>query len=239
VPAASQPGESGLLDAVRRASSEDDAAHLVYADWLLERGDPRGEFIQVQCALARTRDSDAQRKLRARERALIAKHHLAWIGVPLDPGVAWVFERGFPTGRVGHVGVFTGRSPLGGHGYARLFPDGTFIAMRTSEPSPDTLEQIRSWFQHDFRTRGTYAIAFAPGCSPRIEAETSEVRRSWWSGDLGPEEGEEYLARETFSGTLTATAFDFSMTCSYLPVAGPGSYARIDADGFDSRPRGT
>ena len=31
---------------------DDDAPRLVYADWLEERGDPRGEFIRVQCELA-------------------------------------------------------------------------------------------------------------------------------------------------------------------------------------------
>ena len=27
---------------------DDDAPRLIYADWLEERGDPRGEFIRVQ-----------------------------------------------------------------------------------------------------------------------------------------------------------------------------------------------
>lgn len=35
------------------ASPDDDTVRLVYADWLDERGDPRGEFIRVQIALAR------------------------------------------------------------------------------------------------------------------------------------------------------------------------------------------
>ena len=30
----------------------DDAPRLAYADWLDGQGDPRGEFIRVQCALA-------------------------------------------------------------------------------------------------------------------------------------------------------------------------------------------
>jgi uncharacterized protein (TIGR02996 family) len=32
---------------------DDDGPRLVYADWLDEQGDPRGEFIRVQCELAR------------------------------------------------------------------------------------------------------------------------------------------------------------------------------------------
>ena len=32
---------------------DDDRPRMVYADWLLGEGDPRGELIAVQCALAR------------------------------------------------------------------------------------------------------------------------------------------------------------------------------------------
>jgi uncharacterized protein (TIGR02996 family) len=39
--------ERQLLDAVL-ANPRDDAPRLVYADWLTERGDPRGEFIAMQ-----------------------------------------------------------------------------------------------------------------------------------------------------------------------------------------------
>jgi uncharacterized protein (TIGR02996 family) len=36
------------------AAAEDDAPRLVYADWLEERGDPRGEYLRVETALAST-----------------------------------------------------------------------------------------------------------------------------------------------------------------------------------------
>jgi uncharacterized protein (TIGR02996 family) len=36
----------------------DDAPRLIYADWLDERGDPRGEFIRVLCALAEVPKGD-------------------------------------------------------------------------------------------------------------------------------------------------------------------------------------
>ena len=51
----------------------DDAPRLVYADWLLERDDPRGRFIALQCA---RRDA----VVTADERALLAAHWQAWIG---------------------------------------------------------------------------------------------------------------------------------------------------------------
>src|SRR5262249_51734963 len=41
----------GFLQAIL-AAPEDDTPRLVYADWLEERGDPRGEFIRIQCELA-------------------------------------------------------------------------------------------------------------------------------------------------------------------------------------------
>jgi uncharacterized protein (TIGR02996 family) len=31
---------------------DDDRPRLIFADWLDEHGDPRGEFIRLQCALA-------------------------------------------------------------------------------------------------------------------------------------------------------------------------------------------
>jgi uncharacterized protein (TIGR02996 family) len=41
-----------------RDDPEDDAPRLVFADWLEERGDCRGEFLRVQCALARLDEED-------------------------------------------------------------------------------------------------------------------------------------------------------------------------------------
>jgi uncharacterized protein (TIGR02996 family) len=42
--------EAALLAGVR-ANKKDDSARLVYADWLEERGDPRGELLRVESAL--------------------------------------------------------------------------------------------------------------------------------------------------------------------------------------------
>ncbi|MFT3712350.1 MAG: TIGR02996 domain-containing protein [Archangium sp.] len=44
--------EDGLLKAIT-AAPDDDGPRLVYADWLEERGDARGEFIRLQVQLAR------------------------------------------------------------------------------------------------------------------------------------------------------------------------------------------
>ncbi len=75
------------------ASPADDGPRLVYADFLAEQGDPRGEFIQVQCELAR--GSERRVELELRERALMVEHGAQWLGA-LGPDAAQVqFERGF------------------------------------------------------------------------------------------------------------------------------------------------
>ena len=82
------------------AHLEDDAPRLVYADALQADGDPRGEFITVQCELAKLRltgerrlwdwmgdgliddevlDSPKTKKLLARQNALLKKHGKAWL----------------------------------------------------------------------------------------------------------------------------------------------------------------
>jgi uncharacterized protein (TIGR02996 family) len=56
---------------------DDVAARLVYADWLTERGDPRGDLIAVQAALL-DRPDDA--RLRDREARLLAAHRSHLLG---------------------------------------------------------------------------------------------------------------------------------------------------------------
>ena len=49
-PAAVLPGEADILATVI-ADPSDDTAKLVYADWLEERDDPRGEYLRLLCAV--------------------------------------------------------------------------------------------------------------------------------------------------------------------------------------------
>jgi uncharacterized protein (TIGR02996 family) len=73
-----------------------DAPRLMYADWLEERGDPRGEFIRVQCALARMGPDDPRRpELKARERVLLADHQGQWVAPLRGIVYGWLFRRGF------------------------------------------------------------------------------------------------------------------------------------------------
>jgi uncharacterized protein (TIGR02996 family) len=68
------------------AHPNDDAPRMVLADVLLERGDPRGEFITLQ--LARGRDGEPSE----RERELLKKHGKSWLG-PL--GTVLSFGKGY------------------------------------------------------------------------------------------------------------------------------------------------
>jgi len=43
------------------ADPQDEAPRLIYADWLEERGDPRGEFLRIEVALANLDRGDARR----------------------------------------------------------------------------------------------------------------------------------------------------------------------------------
>src|SRR5262245_40951791 len=60
---------------------EDLAAHAAYADFLMEQGDPQGEFIQLQLTLENARLPAAQRKkLQKREKELLDAHKAEWVG---------------------------------------------------------------------------------------------------------------------------------------------------------------
>jgi uncharacterized protein (TIGR02996 family) len=79
--------DPGLLAAILD-SPEDDALHLVYADWLEEHGDPdRAELIRLQCELAPLREqwklpaaqSRRRTALTKREQNLLAAHRSTWL----------------------------------------------------------------------------------------------------------------------------------------------------------------
>jgi uncharacterized protein (TIGR02996 family) len=106
------PDEAFLQAVVE--SPDDDAPRLVYADWLEERGDPRGEFIRVQCRLARLAPGDPRySKLYRRTDQLWAAHSETW----LQPFQRALAERSlsFHALFYGHMGV--PRGPLFDRGF--------------------------------------------------------------------------------------------------------------------------
>jgi uncharacterized protein (TIGR02996 family) len=79
-----------------RAELDDDLPRLIYADYLEERGDPRGTFIRTQVELAQLPADDPRRQeMLDREAALLAKHENEWLGPLSDELVQWGFQRGF------------------------------------------------------------------------------------------------------------------------------------------------
>src|SRR5688572_29473172 len=65
--------------ALIREQPDDDGPRLIFADWLDECGDPRGEFIRLQCALARLPADDPRyEELRKREQDLEDAHRAVW-----------------------------------------------------------------------------------------------------------------------------------------------------------------
>ena len=89
--AASDDDAAALFAAVY-AALDDDGPRAVLADWLQERGDPRGDFIALQLAAPPSRD--AARRMQALQRA----HATHWLGrlASLVPPHEVGWERGFP-----------------------------------------------------------------------------------------------------------------------------------------------
>jgi uncharacterized protein (TIGR02996 family) len=89
-PAGKGEASQDLLAEIFR-SPHDDKRRSVYADWLGDRGDPRGEFISLQLHADRTK------QMLARERALLKKHERDWIGriAPVVNKADTEFQRGF------------------------------------------------------------------------------------------------------------------------------------------------
>jgi uncharacterized protein (TIGR02996 family) len=86
--------EQWFLDAILECP-EDDCPRLVFADWLEERGDPRGEFIRVQCELAQLPPGDPRRAtLEACEQQMLLEHDEEWAGKLSRYAESWTFRRG-------------------------------------------------------------------------------------------------------------------------------------------------
>lgn len=77
------------------AHPDEDAPRLIYADWLDEHNDPRGEFIRIQCTLAQLSDEDPRRwPLEQQEQELLREHGTKWL--PKEIGhISCIFHRGF------------------------------------------------------------------------------------------------------------------------------------------------
>jgi uncharacterized protein (TIGR02996 family) len=77
---------AAFLDAIVRDPASQQP-RLIYADWLDEQGDPRGELIRVQCALERINTRDAAwRELDRKEKQLLGRLGGPYLGSSLVSG---------------------------------------------------------------------------------------------------------------------------------------------------------
>jgi uncharacterized protein (TIGR02996 family) len=83
-PTPAQATPTPLLQAIEQGLVEDPddlAAHAARADYLMEQGDPRGEFIQAQLALEDPRlDPGERTRLQERADDLLGRHARQWLG---------------------------------------------------------------------------------------------------------------------------------------------------------------
>jgi uncharacterized protein (TIGR02996 family) len=70
--------EQGFLNALT-ASPGDDTTRLVYADWLDERGDARGEYLRIDCKLADLHETDPRWNSLESRLANLRGAHFSWV----------------------------------------------------------------------------------------------------------------------------------------------------------------
>jgi uncharacterized protein (TIGR02996 family) len=118
---------------------DDNAARLVYADWLEERGDPRGEFIRLQIERSRISRKDPRfAPLSTRESILLVKHEKEWLKEIRRYVKGWRFRRGFVEDVVmgvqqflAHAEEVLGRAPIQ---QLKLFGGGKLISRVAKSP---------------------------------------------------------------------------------------------------------
>ncbi|NUQ64878.1 MAG: TIGR02996 domain-containing protein [Pirellulales bacterium] len=89
-----------------RANPLDEVPRLIYADYLEDRGDPRGEFIRIQCELSRRQIGDPLRpELTARERELLDAHAETWLAPLRELGAIGVSARCFRRGLIERIKI--------------------------------------------------------------------------------------------------------------------------------------
>jgi uncharacterized protein (TIGR02996 family) len=148
------------------ASPDDDAPRLIFADWLDEHNDPRGEFIRIQIALARLAADDPRRtELANRESVLLARYRAKWSEPLRGFAGGTEFARGFIETavvdartfvRMGHVLFHL--SPLR---HIRLLDVGSSLTRVMTSPNLARLSAITIFAQH-IDDRLTRALVDSP-----------------------------------------------------------------------------
>jgi uncharacterized protein (TIGR02996 family) len=127
------------------AEPDDDTPRLVYADWLEERGDPRGEFIRLQVGLFEANGS-AQMVQIVRAQELLIANEETWAATVRPLVAECQFERGFVTGItlpldafLEHADTLFARAPIQ---RVKISDVGTRIAQIAANPYLERLSGL-------------------------------------------------------------------------------------------------
>jgi len=159
------PIEARFLERIC-ASPDDDAPRLIYADWLDERSDARGEFIRLQIALARLPADDPRRtELVNRESTLLTRYRTKWSEPLRGMTGSSDFVRGFIETAVVDARTFLRRgddlfrlTPLR---HVRLLDVGSSLTRLMASPNLARLSAITIFAQH-IDDRLTRALVDSP-----------------------------------------------------------------------------
>jgi len=110
-----------------------DGAEAIYADWLSETGDPRGELAQLQLRLKK---DPKNKELRKAEKALVKEHAATLLG-PLATGLDDVMTLEWKAGFITKARV--------ANTYERDDDYGEADAATKAKQKPATIEQVVEW----------------------------------------------------------------------------------------------
>lgn len=126
--------ETSFVDEIR-ASPDDITPRLIYADFLEDAGDPRGELIRVQCELSLSQPGDPARPaLYDRERALLDKFADQWLQPLRALGAEGVSRASFRGGLLERVRIQLDRFLDTGHELCEQSPALTRLELRKVPP---------------------------------------------------------------------------------------------------------
>ena len=87
-PGTAKAAANPKLEAAIAADADNADPYLVYGDWLQAQGDPRGELVAIQHALANKPPAARRRKLAAAERDLLTRYDVHFVPEPLGAQMA-------------------------------------------------------------------------------------------------------------------------------------------------------